>query len=164
VDNAGAAEALIKRRANVNRLANNNITPLYWQIQNGHAEVVRVLLEKRANYRERLKEGKTLLHFAADRNDPEIVGLLIKKGLSVNSVDKIRATPLHYAVYKDRPGVAEVLLKNGANPNLKLSSEAAVITYGASNLPSERAVGGFTPLALAESEEMKALLRQHGAR
>ncbi len=164
VDNAGAAEALIRHRADVNRQANQQITPLYWQIQNGHAEVVRVLLEKRANWRERLNNGKTLLHFAADRNSPEIVNMLVKKGLRVDSVDDLKATPLHYSVYKDRTEVATVLLKHGANPNAKLSSEAAIFTYGASNLPSEKTVGGFTPLALAESEEMKALLRQHGAR
>mgnify|MGYP001232671393 CR=1 FL=1 len=101
---------------------------------------------------------------AADRGSPENIGALLKKGLRVNALDSLQATPLHYAVYKDRVANAEILLENRADPNRKLSKEAAIIAYGAKASFSETAVGGYSPLLLAESEEMKALLGRYGAK
>jgi ankyrin repeat protein len=164
LEDGGAAEVVIKKGGKVNMPAKGNVTPIPWQIQSSQSEVVPVLLKYGARTTVVRKDKKTLLHMAADRGSPENISALLKKGLRVNALDSLQATPLHYAVYKDRVGNAEVLLEHRADPNRRLSEEAAIISFGGTGSVSETAVGGYSPLQLAQSEEMKTLLREHGAK
>lgn len=164
ISNASTAEVLLRHGADVNSEADNKMTPLEWQILENNSAVVEVLLKHGASTQLNRRDKKTYLHFAGDRNNPETVRLLLARGLDINATDNLGATPLHYAVYKDRTNVASELLNRGADPNHCLSRDAVIQTFRGSALPKETSIAEFTPLRLAKSEEMKALLRKHGAR
>jgi len=169
--NAEVAEVLIASGARVwvdKDPRSRRVTPLYWAIQNNRHDVVSVLVRHNSNLRERFNNGRTLLHFAAERGYVEIIDILIKRGISPNEQDKHKATPLHYAVLNDKVAAAAQLIEGGADVNARLSANTAVSTFRASRPPGPQPrrdtdVGRMTPLAVAASAEMKAMLERHGA-
>jgi ankyrin repeat protein len=91
--------------------------------------------------------GRTALHYAAEMKYREIVRILIAHGAEVNAKTRdFVLTPLHLAAMTGRTDIAELLIAGGADVN---------------------AMGGSfsmdTPLDEARSEDMKKLLRRHGA-
>jgi len=77
--------------------------------------------------------------------DLELIRVIIENGLvDVDAKNKWNNTPLHEAVLRDNIAIAKLLINSGANVNAKTKY-------------------GNTPLDLAKSQEMKALLREHGA-
>lgn len=85
-------------------------------------------------------KGDTLLIVAARRQCPEIVKALIDKGADVNAVCNDR-TALFYAASFDNMEIAQALIEAGVDVNL----------------------GSDNPLQEADTDKMKALLREHGA-
>ena len=69
---------------------------------------------------------------------------LIEKGADVNAKNKWDNTPLHLAAWGDNMELGKLLIEMGADVNAKGYLDK-------------------TPLQYAQSEEMKALLREHGA-
>ena len=67
---------LAERGANINKAANNGVTPLYVVSEQGHVEVVRVLIERGADINKAQNEGWTPLQIAISRNHTEIIQLL----------------------------------------------------------------------------------------
>jgi len=70
---------------------------------------------------------------------------LIASGADMGAKDIDGETPLHVAVWEDNIAVAKLLIASGADVNAK-------------------GWNGFTPLDWAKSEEMEALLIEHGAK
>jgi ankyrin repeat protein len=83
---------------------------------------------------------------AAARGRIDYVNLLLDRGAPVDARNDSGWTPLFYAVTQGHGEVAEALLARGADPN-------AVDRNG--RPPMSHLIG---------DEEMKALLRRHGAR
>ena len=106
-------------------------------------------------------ESKTPMHFAK----PRAVPLLVKHLAHPDAQDKFGATPLHYAVLDDQLPKAEALLTNGASAAVVLNHDIVVKeTSGPGGMNvSTLPAGHYTPLKLARTEPMRALLRKHGA-
>ena len=77
--------------------------------------------------------------------DSEKVNLALILGAEVDNTGVIGMTPLHKASFDDFVEIAQILISAGADVNAKNNF-------------------GQTPLHLAKSKEMKALLREHGAK
>lgn len=94
------------------------------------------------------KYGRTALHYAAEFGDTALAKLLIANATDLDAPDEeFSVTPLHTAVKWDRTEIVKLLLSGGANINARESS-----------------LMRLTPLSMARSEEMKQLLRKHGAK
>jgi ankyrin repeat protein len=119
--------------------------------------------------------GQTALHKAADSGREKTVEFLIANGANVNERDDWGRTSLWYTRYSS---VAEILLAKGADTEARdVTTGSVALHRAAANGDKELAkvllAGGAyvnsknkcgeTPLDMAESEEMKKLLRSHGA-
>ena len=105
----------------------------------GYARALKMYkdIEKAKAEKERLRAG---LWDAAQNGDADRVALLINDGADINATDEESGgTPLHRAAEKDSLNVATLLINNGADINAKNKN-------------------GDTPLSVAKSDEMKALL------
>ncbi len=108
----------------------------------------------------------TPLHVAARSKNIAGSELLVAAGADVNAKDTYDATPLHWAVINNSPEIVKLLLEKGADPNAPLSARAAVVTSRAGEVAnpfSGTDAGGKVPLALASTDEIKNLLKAHGA-
>ncbi len=108
----------------------------------GDAEAAGLLLEVGADANAEDRCDWTPLHCAAEGGQAELAGLLLDKGADVNARGDVDWTPLHRAADAGHVDVAQVLLEAGADVNA-------------------RAKNGQTSMAVARTEEMKSLLRQH---
>ena len=98
----------------------------------------------------------TPLHKTAYYNKPEVAKVLLANGAQVNVRGNDGMTPLHRAAEHNKPEVAKVMLANGAQVNVRDK-------YGRTAL--DRAMGfGRVCACCGASSEIRALLRQHGAK
>ena len=137
------AQLLIEKGADVNATG-QDITPLGCAALGGHRDVAEFLIARGADVGAKDASGRTLLHCAA-AGGKDVTELFIAKGVDVNARDRNGCTPLHSAARYGRRKAAEVLIANGADVNVKDED-------------------GETPLDYAKTDEMKALLRKHGAK
>ena len=119
-------------------------TPLHWAVSGDNIELAKLLIASGADVNVKRWDGFTPLHRAVSRDNMEVTKLLIGSGADVNAKDSDDDTPLHEAVGRDNIELAKFLIDSGAWVNAKNKD-------------------GETPLHRAQSEEMKALLKQHGA-
>jgi ankyrin repeat protein len=135
---------------NVNIKNKENVTLLHVAAQSGNVEIIKLLLDAGANVNAKDKRGKTpLLMTDVDEEKDllEILKLFIAKGVDVNIQykDENNQTLLMLACDDDNLEAVKILLEAGANPNLKDSE-------------------GETAMMKTDSEEIKNLLRQYGAK
>ena len=140
------------------------LTPLHCAITDDRSDTAKALIQSGADISRTDHNGETYLHLAAKTGKKEIAEDLLKHGAQADAVDQFEATPLHHAVLQNRLETARVLLQNGANVNARLSRSAAltISDFRDWSISTEDA-GGATPIQFAASEEMKGLLRSHGA-
>jgi ankyrin repeat protein len=106
---------------------------------------VKDLIKRGADIKPKSKYETTVLHWASYFGDIELSEECLQAGIDVNVKDNIYGeTPLHWALLRNNIEIAKLLIDSGAKVNAKNNE-------------------GFTSLYLAESEEMEALLKQHGA-
>jgi ankyrin repeat protein len=108
----------------------------------GDFNKVRLALNFGADVNAKDNRGWTPLHFASYWNHIEIAKLLIEVGVDVRATDYDRWTPLHWASICNSIEIAKLLLDAGADMGAKNRWEN-------------------TPLDLADSDEMKALLKKY---
>ncbi|MDH5682151.1 MAG: ankyrin repeat domain-containing protein [Spirochaetota bacterium] len=173
---------LIDKGLDVNARAwRNGQTILAEAVTTGNLKLVKLLISKGADihYAKIGKSNRTILHVAARTMALDIVKYLIKKGIDINAKDSAGYTALLVAAdYGHKPEIVEYLIKKGADINAQdnegysalhitvfkrniaiiklLTNEGADV-----NIISKR---GSTPLDLAETAEIRKLLRKHGAR
>jgi len=141
--NINKIKRLIERGADVGAKDRDGDTPLHLA---DSVELAKLLIASGADVGAKDKWwGNTPLHSAVAWNKIEIAKLLIDSGADMGAKDIDGETPLHVAVWEDNIAVAKLLIASGADVNAK-------------------GWNGFTPLDWAKSEEMEALLIEHGAK
>ncbi|MHC4662005.1 MAG: ankyrin repeat domain-containing protein, partial [Planctomycetota bacterium] len=141
--------------------------PLHIAANNSFLDAAGLLLEKGANVDVGDDFSRTPLHYAARKGNTQMSALLLDKNAYINVLTGPRtskkcgygSTPLHMAVKSGNLQVVEFLIKNGAEINVIRSSSDIVIVSGMRHHYSD----GTTPLDLARTDEIKRLLREHGA-
>ncbi len=142
---------LINSDFNINTKDESGQTALHVAVEHGNLEIIRFLLDKGAKVSVKDKEKHTPLamFFETDAKDEEIakeiVHLLVSKGADINVRDEDNQTFLMRACEDDNLEGVRLFLELGANPNLKDED-------------------GETALQKTDSEEIKQILRQYGAR
>ena len=126
-------------------------TALHIAVDYGNLEIVRLLLERGAEVNIKDKNRQTPLLMLEDnleeddQNSLAILRLLIAKGANVNERNEEKKTVLMMACIEENLKAVEILLKAGANPHLKDEDDE-------------------TALEKTDSEEIKQLLKQYGAK
>jgi ankyrin repeat protein len=168
---AEIAELLLARGADANvKQESNGVTVLHTAVSGANAEIAKLLLAHGADVNAKMHEGDgTALHVAAARGNAKIVAVLLAHGADVNAKCHAEGhegdTPLHFAqmqrewrTAKSRSRHQRDRLGEGAfveATKLLLAGGAAV------NAKNDK---GKTALGLAENKEMKALLKEYGAK
>ncbi|KAF8268320.1 ankyrin repeat-containing domain protein [Lactarius quietus] len=158
-------------------------TPLHVASLNGQVDIMRWLLDHGADSNACGSGRWTPLHYAADGRQLDAVQVLLKYNADVNLQNGGGKTPLCEAL-TDRSlvegkivDVVRHLLEHGADPNiprddhstaLHLASsggslEVARLLLGYGAKVDEKDGQGMTPFQVAESNELKKLLLEHGA-
>ena len=106
---------------------------------------IKRLIASGADVNAKNENGQTPLHWAVLEDRIEMAKLLIASGADVGAKNKDGETPLHWAVDNDNIEIAKLLIDSGAKVNVKKRN-------------------GDTPLDWADSQEMEALLIEHGAK
>lgn len=123
--------------------------------------------------------GELPLVLACGKGSKEVVEFLISKGADVNAENGIGETPLHEASRQGRNKIAELLISNGADVNAKTENFGETPLILASRQGFKEVVelliskgadvnakdgDGWTALRWAKTQEIKELLRNHGAK
>ena len=114
-------------------------------VERGDIGSVKELIAKGADVNARGDKNQTPLHRAAARGRIRIMKLLIDRGANVNARTKAGWTPMHEAAWERHTEAVKLLIDRGANINA----------------PNDN---GATPLSVAQTNEMKELLKKHGAK
>jgi ankyrin repeat protein len=163
----------------IDKANNNGETPLYAAAQNGHVSIALQLIDKKALVSKADKNGETPLSVAAYDGHLQMVSLLLENGAAVNRADKDGVRPLFIAAQNGHYEVVKVLLeknavvneptKDGMVPLLIAAGNGytevvkLLLEEGKADVNLELEVNGWTPMQVAANEEIKALLREHGA-
>ncbi|MHC4664107.1 MAG: ankyrin repeat domain-containing protein [Planctomycetota bacterium] len=170
-------EFLIKRDADINAKNNLGETPLHIAVIGNQNKVAAFLLDKGAvidsfaynpsefvgsgNDKLYIRNGGTPLNYAARNGGKHIVEFLIDKGADVNSGSEASGTPLINAVLFGHKDIVETLIRAGADVN---ATTYVWRNWGGPPGKSIRSSTQQTALDLAQTPEIKALLRAHGGK
>ena len=110
---------LIRNKADVNAVGENNLSALMNAVKLNHLGVAKVLLEAGANTRVLDRAGDNLLAVAVNKNYPDMLALLLKQGVNPDLADSNGLTALYWAEYLNRPALAQLLRDAGADPARK---------------------------------------------
>ncbi|OGG51596.1 MAG: hypothetical protein A3F84_17740 [Candidatus Handelsmanbacteria bacterium RIFCSPLOWO2_12_FULL_64_10] len=169
-------------------------TPLHLAAEQWRLEVVTFLFARGADVRAVDRRSNSVLHYAAHywqwggQEDTDVVGdealqqrimeALIVHGADANAADWNGVTPLHRACRFGYSGIVKVLLEHGADVDARDVTGATPLRRAVKNagmdlvaLLIQRGAGvnardkkGVSILKAARGKEMKAFLRQHGAK
>ncbi len=137
------------KSVNLKDESHNNLTMLHIALETDQFEIVKLLIDAGANINAKDKLGRTpiMLVDLSEENSSEIIKLFIGKGANVNiqNKDEDNQTLLMTACDDENLEIVKLLLEAGANPNLKDND-------------------GETAMMKTDSEEIKNLLKQYGAK
>ena len=107
-------------------------SPLYWAIERGHTEAVKLLVQYGANVEQKDESGKTPLIYASDRKDTKMIEVLLEWKADINgSYDA--PTVLHHAVARSLFALAEFLLQKGADVDFRYEDGRSILSEMVSN-------------------------------
>lgn len=160
---------LIKKKANVNQVSTNNISPLFVACMLKLEDVSKNLLNHKADPNIATKDGTTCF-FKAVTSDMSINTLefFLRKGakpdvFAITTIDKntIMITPMVYSVIAGKEDVIKLLLKYKSDPNAR---PLTVLAYYASPLEWVKIFSKSTvPDRIALMTTMNGMLEKAGA-
>ena len=176
------ANLLYQHGAVVNVKGTHGYTPIHAASYGGQADSLRWLLSHGADANTLSYEGFTPLNEAADGKNFEVILVLLEHNAEINLADNRGQTPLYWALISHNSreksvDMLRLLLEHGADPNLHADDhtiplheassrglvEAARLLLSHGTKVDEKDEKGMTPYQLADSDEMKKLLLEHGA-
>jgi ankyrin repeat protein len=107
------------------------VTPLHYAAQYGHAEVCRVLMEAGAAVGAQNVRQCTPLTFAAQEGHAEVCCVLMKAGAAVGAQDDHQLTPLHFAALKGHVEVCRILMKARAAVDARNDQQCTPLHFAA---------------------------------
>jgi hypothetical protein len=178
-DDLEEVKKLIAKGADVNGREKNseNMTPLFFAVENGNAEIAETLLNFGAKINARDDEKQTPLMRLDDDASAELVRLLIKHGAQVNLTDKQGNTALILAVEYIQTEVLQELIANGADVNAQNDEGETALMRAADDEDMEKVKilllagadvnlknkEGETAWDQTADEEIEKLLESYGA-
>lgn len=111
---------LVRKGADFNKGASNDISPTEIAILNDHIDIVKYLIEHGVNVNETDSNGMSLLSLAIvtnSENSVDLVNYLIEKGAKINRQSIDGWTPLHEAVQAGNKEIVQILLDHDAFVN-----------------------------------------------
>jgi uncharacterized protein YwqG len=120
----------------------SSMTPLYYAVMRGNAEVVELVIGAGGNVKSTDEHGRSLLHHV---RDARVAKKLLDAGLDVNARSRYNRTPLHTAATVGDVALVQLYIDRGADLDAASKDEK-------------------TPFAVADSLEIRALLKKHGAK
>lgn len=173
-----AVKASIEEGADVNAKDSNGSTALMWAAWKNELDTAKLLIQNGADVNAKDSKAVTALMYASEKNSHHVAKLLIEKGADINEKNNKGETALMWAAWRDSPAVTTLLLEQGADVNLKdkngwtaliyatmhssLDVVKLMIEQGADVNAKNKA--GKSALDIANSEEIKKFLREHGAK
>jgi ankyrin repeat protein len=133
-----------------------------------------------ANPKDTNQEGMSALHIAGFLGADQVIPLLVEEGAPINLRDKEGRTALHLAAYSGNVSSVAALMDHKADPEIKEStgemtalhlavaqkhSETVRVLLEKGADPSPEDKNGYTPLFIAEHEELDdivEILENHG--
>ncbi|CCX31479.1 Similar to Ankyrin-3; acc. no. Q12955 [Pyronema omphalodes CBS 100304] len=106
---------LIDVDIDIERLDNENRTPLHCAIQEGRSEIITRLLAAKCNVNAVDKNGLSALSYAVRLRDPKILDLILGSGVDVNAKLEDGGTVLHQAATMRHLDIVKKLLAAGAD-------------------------------------------------
>jgi ankyrin repeat protein len=105
---------LVNNGADIHKLDEDGLTPLYLAVSKGRLDIAKLLIEKGADVNKPTSKGDTPIFIAASYGYLELIKLLIQHGATdIMYVSAFYV--LHEAVYKNRSDLIELLIKYGAD-------------------------------------------------
>lgn len=92
----------------------HNVTPLYFEVKQGHVDIAKILIENGASVAVRSRD-ENLLDLACNTDKPEMIELILNKDLDINQLGEHGLTPLAKSLKNDKCRSVEFLLKLGAD-------------------------------------------------
>jgi uncharacterized protein len=120
---------------------NFGYTPIFYAVTEGHLPLVMALYEAGADIHAEDKWRETPLHKASARGQTDVAAFLIERGANVNALDKNSRGPLIMASGEGHIEIVRLLVSAGADP-------------------LKRATYKSTPLSVAKTDEVKAVLQE----
>jgi ankyrin repeat protein len=142
------------------------MTPLFFAIDAGHQDVVRVLLDAGVKVDGPNPDGLTPMQFAMVRRNEPLALFLLERGADPNNAGP-GFPPLHEAAYLEMPTLAKALIARGADVNARIMKPyrlIEVLEVGTNRYPGSGLFTniGSTPFMTAakhgQIEIMKMLL------
>jgi len=111
---------MLAKRGNVNLLAANEMTPLFYAARTGNADLCEHLLSLGANPNVRNGLGATPLTIAVESASLPVCKALLRRGADVNLPSAVvLVTPLHIAIERGYDDLCRVLVEAGARLDLE---------------------------------------------
>lgn len=140
-----AVKVIIEEGADINAKDSDGSTALMWAAWRNELDAAKLLIQSGADVNAKDSKAVTALMYASEKNSHHVAKLLIEKGADINEKNNKGETALMWAAWRDSAAVTTLLLEQGADVNAKDKA-------------------GKSALDVANSEEMKKLLREHGAK
>ena len=176
---AAVVDTLLARGAAIDPVDSDGHSPLTLAVSNDHFDVARTLMAAGA-VQNLPRQAGGALRWALHRSEVDLAMALLGAGADPNATGSMSGnTPLIEAATHDHPDAVRALIAAGADPNAARTDDEgnaplheaagdgyaevvrALLNAGAdSNMPNGE---GQTPLDLAESEEVRAILRAASA-
>ena len=163
-NNINEVKRLIEKKANINSLIDNKMTPLNLAALSGNLGIVKLLLRADANPNLATHDnGYTPLHLVLKNGNLGVVKALLEAGANPNLVMNDNIAPLHLTIQIGNLDIVKALLEANADPNLAMNDGITplrlAVEHGNLDIlkalleakanPNLASIDGATPLQLA---------------
>ena len=144
----GTLKILASRGADLKGLSGNGHAPIHEAAICNYPDTIKTLVRVGAPLNTLTNTKKNALHLAARSNAFEAAKALIDLGTPLGDVDDGNWTVLHFACHSGSTEIVQLVLQLASDSGVDINAVSAA---------------GYTPLHLAQNEEITQLLLDHGA-